>query len=150
MTTNLNILVNKALPAIANKSVTYNADRNMFLTSGYTSQAGHTYFQGIQLSDRVAIVCSIGRGGWGTNPLFLNEVSVYCFDGTKKVLIGSWSPIDYEFYSEARARMHATQLLYDHLTSQARMSGISISNSELEQFAAAQIRAAVLNRPALN
>ena len=104
MSNSLSNLVNRALPAVSNSSVTYNASKNMFLTSGYTSGIGHTYFQGIQLSDRVAVVYSIGQGGWGSNPLFLNEVTVYCFDGRDKKIIGRWSPSSWEFYSSEYCR----------------------------------------------
>ena len=34
MNNSLATLVNRSLPAVSNSSVTYNADRNMFLTTG--------------------------------------------------------------------------------------------------------------------
>ena len=77
MNTSLATLVNQTLPAVSNSSVTYNADRNMFLTAGYTSAAGNTYFQGIHLSNRLAIVFDIGVGYAYT---FLNGMKLYCFD----------------------------------------------------------------------
>ena len=149
MNTSLATLVNQTLPAVSNSSVTYNADRNMFLTSGYTSGMGHTYFQGIQLSDRVAVVYNIGQGGYGSNPLFLNGVTVYCFDGREKKIIGKWSPSSWEFYSDLLARNVATQLLFDYLKSQMRIQGAYVEDSELRSFATAQIRAAATNRPRL-
>ena len=147
MNTSLATLVNQTLPVAANSNLTYNADRNMFLTAGYTSGMGHTYFQGIQLSDRVAVVYSIGRGGYGFNPTFLNGVTVYCFDGREKKVIGKWSPVGYAFYSDDLARRVATDLLYDYLQSQVKMHGTCISASELREFAKAQISAAVSNQP---
>lgn len=60
--TSLAKLVNDALPAVSGSSLTYNADRNMFLTPGYTSNSGNIYFQGIHLSNRLAIVFDIGIG----------------------------------------------------------------------------------------
>lgn len=86
MNTSLATLVNQTLPAVSNSSVTNNADRNMFLTAGYTSAAGNTYFQGIHLSNRLAIVFDIGVGYAYT---FLNGMKLYCFDGTQKELISS-------------------------------------------------------------
>ena len=47
MNYSLATLVNQTLPSVSNNSVTYNADRNMFLTAGYTSAAGNSYFQGL-------------------------------------------------------------------------------------------------------
>lgn len=134
-------LVNQALPAVSNSNVSYCADRNMFVTTGHTSGMGHTYFQGIQLSDRVAVVCSIGRGGWGSNPHFLNGVTVYCFDGKDKKIIGKWAPVGYAFYSDSLVQRIATVLLYDYLKSQVSIQGALIDDSELKNFAAAQISA---------
>ena len=146
----LEILVNKSLPVKSTTGLTYNAERNMFLTQGYTSSMGHTYFQGIQLSNRLAIVNDIGRGGWGSNPLFLNGVTLYCFDGKDKKIIGKWAPSNWAFYSESLAISVAKTLLNDYLVSQMKMQGISISQNDIDSFVSAQIRAAVAERPAIS
>lgn len=142
--------VNEALPAVSGSHLSYNPDRNMFLTDGYTSGMGHTYYQGIQISERVAVVYDIGRGGWGCNPLFLNGVKVYCFDGREKKLIGSWNPSCYCFYGDDTALRIATELLYNYLESQVKMTGASLTSRELREFATAQIKAAATHRPALS
>ena len=147
MSTALTSLVNQTLPAVSGSSLTYNADRNMFVTTGYTSGMGHTYFQGIQLSDRVAVVYNIGRGGWGSNPLFLNGVTVYCNDGHDKKIIGRWSPNPWAFYSDSLAQQVAVGLLYDYLKSQLQIQGAYVADNELQQFAKAQIQAAATQRP---
>lgn len=139
----LSNLVNQMLPVASNSNLSYNASRNMYLTQGYTSGMGHTYFQGIQLSDRVAVVYNVGRGGYGCNPLFLNGVTVYCFDGKDKKLIGSWSPSTWEFYSDSLARRVASNILFDYLQSQVKLQGSAIDTSVLREFANAQIKAAV-------
>lgn len=141
MSNSLVNFVNQALPTVANSNVTYCAEKNMFLTTGHTSGIGHTYFRGIQLSDRVAVVCSIGRGGWGSNPHFLNEVTVYCFDGKEKKIIGKWSPRDYAFYSDSLVKRVSIDLLYNYLKSQTMIQGAVISDSELKSFATVQIDA---------
>ena len=150
MNTTLEKLVNQTLPSVSSSSVTYNAERNMFLTSGYTSGMGHTYFQGIHLSDRVAVVYSIGQGGYGYNPYFLNGVTVYCFDGKEKKIIGKWAPYGWAFYDDCLAQRIATELLYDYLKSQMKLQGAYISDRELKDFATAQINAAATNKPVLN
>lgn len=147
MSTALSNFVNGALPVAASTGLTYNAQRNMYLTNGHTSSMGHTYFRGIQLSDRVAVIYDIGRGGYGCNPTFLNGVTVYCYDGTAKKIIGKWTPSPWAFYSDYLARKVAATLLYDYLKSQMKIQGVSISDSELEQFAVKQIEAAVTNAP---
>jgi hypothetical protein len=140
MSTQLTQLVKQALPELRATGVTYNAERDIYLTTGYTSQAGNTYFQGIRLSDRVLITYSIGVGYCHT---FLNEVSLYGFDGTNTVLIGSWTPLpgEYEIYTDYQAQQIATQLLFKYLKSQAQMNGNYISDSELQSFAVKQIKA---------
>ena len=145
MNNSLGTLVNQTLPAVSNSSVTYNADRNMFLTAGYTSAAGNTYFQGIHLSNRLAIVFDIGIGYALT---FLNGMKLYCFDGTQKKLIGS------RFYScrcfcDSFARSEATDILYDYLKSQAKLMVSYVSDSQLKEFAKNQVLAAATNRPSL-
>lgn len=145
MNTSLATLVNQTLPAVSNSSVTYNADRNMFLTAGYTSAAGNTYFQGIHLSNRLAIVFDIGVGYAYT---FLNGMKLYCFDGTQKKLIGS------RFYScccycDSFARREASEILCEYLKSQAKLMGTYISDSLLEEFAKNQVLSAATNRPKL-
>ena len=143
MNSALTNLVNQMLPVASSSNLSYNVSRNMYLTQGYTSGIGHTYFQGIQLSDRVAVVYNIGQGGYGYNPLFLNGVTVYCFDGKDKKLIGSWSPTPWAFYSDYLARTKAADILYDYLYSQVKLQGSAIDTSVLRDFANAQIKAAV-------
>lgn len=149
MNTSLSNLVNQALPAVSGSSLSYNSDRNMYLTTAYTSAMGHSYFQGIQLSNRVAVVYNIGRGGWGSNPFFLNGVTVYCFDGRDKKIIGRWSPDSWAFYSDCLAKRVAVKLLYDYLKSQLLLKGAYVADSDLKSFADAQIEAAANNRPRL-
>ncbi|MCQ2287625.1 MAG: hypothetical protein MJZ74_00820 [Muribaculaceae bacterium] len=143
--TSLARLVNDALPAVSGSSLTYNADRNMFLTTGYTSAAGNTYFQGIHLSNRLAIVFDIGIGYART---FLNGLQVYCFDGREKKLIGSRS-YACVFYTDSRAQREAAEVLLEYLMSQAKLVGAYVSDSELEAFAQQQVLAAATNRPQL-
>lgn len=66
-----------ALPALSGSNVTYNAKRNIFLTNGFTSAAGNTNYQGIRVSDRIAVKYSLGDGYCYT---FLNGIQVYGYD----------------------------------------------------------------------
>ena len=144
--TSLTTLVNQVLPTTSGKLV-YNAEKKMFLTEGYTSAKGNTYFQGIQISDRVAVLYNVGVGGYGCKPTFLNGVTVYCFDGNEKKIIGKWCPpaSSYAFYSDYYAKLVASKLLYDYLKSQMKIKGIQIGDQELSDFAIAQIDAATSN-----
>lgn len=150
MSTALTKMVNQVLPASFGGSATYNRDHSMFVSETYTSAMGHGYFQGLQLSNRIAVVYDIGRGGWGSNPHFLNGVTVYNFNGNQKQVIGRWFPSSWAFYSDGLARRVAEQLLVNFLKSQAKMLGASVSDSEINNYASAQIQAAVSNRPMLS
>jgi len=145
MTNSLATLVNRSLPAVSGSTITYNADRNMFMTQGYTSAAGNTYFQGIHLSNRLAIMCDIGIGYAYT---FLNGLKVYCFDGEQKKLVGSRF-YNCCCYSDSYARREAASILLEYLKTQAKMLGASIPDSQLENFANEQVLVAATHRPSL-
>ena len=49
---NLALIASKALPALSGSSLTYNPEKNVFLTLGYTSAAGNTYYGALRLSKR--------------------------------------------------------------------------------------------------
>lgn len=51
MNTSLALIAAKALPALSGSSLTYNAEKNVYLTLGYTSAAGNTYYRAIRLTD---------------------------------------------------------------------------------------------------
>lgn len=140
MSAQLTQLVKQVLPELRATGVTYNAERGIFLTNGYTSQAGNTYFQCIRPSDRIIITYNLGVGYYYT---FLNEVSLYCFNGNNIELINTWThkPSEYKIYSDYQVQDIATQLLFNYLKSQAQMNGNYISDSELQSFAVKQIKA---------
>lgn len=73
MNTSLALIAAKALPALSGSSLTYNAEKNVYLTLGYTSAAGNTYYRAIRLSDRLAVYYHIGQGYAHT---FLNGITL--------------------------------------------------------------------------
>ena len=60
--TSLQLVAAKALPALSGNSLTYNPEKNVYLTLGYTSGAGNTYYQAVRFSDRLAVYYDIGEG----------------------------------------------------------------------------------------
>lgn len=84
MASNLSTLVETALPTLSGSAVTYCAAKNIYLSSGYTSAAGNTYFQGLRLSDRIIINYDFGQG---YAYLFLNGIRIYGFNGREKNLL---------------------------------------------------------------
>lgn len=130
MATSLIRVVESALPALSGSSVTYNAKNNIYLTNGYTSAAGNTYYQGIRLSDRIIIKYSIGQGYAYT---FLNGVQVYGYNGRDKKLIGSRF-FNRCLYSDDWAKRKAIDIVLDYMKSQTKMLGASVETKQLEQF----------------
>lgn len=131
-TTSISQVVEKALPALSGASVTYNARSNIFLTNGYTSAAGNTYYQGIRVSDRIAIKFNLGQGYFYT---FLNGIEVYGFDGDKAKIIGSRAYYCYVF-NENNAKKEAVSIVLDFLQGQAKMLDSSVDNAQLAAFSA--------------
>ncbi|MGL5980124.1 MAG: hypothetical protein ACRCZY_04455 [Phocaeicola sp.] len=131
----LNVLIEHALPALAANGVTYNENKNIFLTNGYTSQAGNTYFQGIRLSNRLIISYNIGQGYCHS---FLNGITIYGYDGSKKRLISSRS-FNCRIFNEAFATDQCKEIVSEYIKSQVKLTGSSITSKQLEDFSNALI-----------
>lgn len=130
-TTSLSTLVEKMLPSFSGGAVTYNKENNIFLTAGYTSQAGNTYYQGIRLSNRIVISYSIGEGYAYT---FLNGINIYGFDGNKKKLIASMG-LHNTVFSEELGADYSVKMVMNYLLGQAKLSGATFNDRELCSFA---------------
>lgn len=130
VTTSISRVVETALPALSGSNVTYNSQKNIFLTTGYTSAAGNTYYQGIRASDRIAIKYNIGEGYLHT---FLNGIEVYGFDGRNAKLIGSRS-YNCFFFNEYNAKREAIEIVLEYMKGQAKMLGASVANNQLAEF----------------
>ncbi|NYI49038.1 hypothetical protein [Macellibacteroides fermentans] len=130
MASNLTILVETALPALSGSAVTYNAAKNIYLSSGYTSAAGNTYFQGIRLSDRIIINYDFGQG---YAYLFLNGIRIYGFDGRDKKLIASRSYCC-KGHSEQFAKSECISMIQEYMKGQIKMLNASITESQIQDF----------------
>ena len=82
MSTALALVAAKALPALSGSSLTYNPEKNVYLTLGYTSTAGNTYYKAIRLSDRLAVYYHIGEGYAHT---FLNGITLFAWNGQRRI-----------------------------------------------------------------
>lgn len=129
-TASISRVVESALPALSGSSVTYNAQNNIFLTNGYTSAAGNIYYQGIRVSDRIAVKYDIGQGYYHT---FLNGIEVYGYDGSKARLIGSRC-ISCYFFNESDAKREAVEIVLDYMRGQMKMIGVVVNSNQLEEF----------------
>lgn len=133
MNTAIATVAANALPALSGSSLTYNAEKNMFLTLGYTSQAGNTYYRAIRLSKRLAVFYHIGQGYAHT---FLNGITLFCWDGQKAKVIAQkfWGGCDWRRFSEVFAKEQSIMMLKDYLIGQAKMLGTQVSEQQMLSF----------------
>ena len=124
----------KALPALSGSSLTYNPERNMYLTLGYTSDLGNTYYRVIRFSNRLVVFYNIGEGYCRT---FLNGITLYCWDGQKPRIIAqkSWGGCgNWRSFSEIFAKEQSIIMLKDYLKAQAKALGTPVSEQQLLCF----------------
>ena len=135
MTTNstMTAIAAKALPALSGDNLVYNAKHNVYLTQGYTSAAGNTYFKAIRGNNRLLMYFDIGQGYAYT---FLNGITLYAWDGNRAKVIGQrrWGGSNWVAYSDAFAREQCIGMLKDYLAGQARLLNGQISDSQLREF----------------
>lgn len=132
--TTLQTIVAKNLPALSGDSITYNAAKNIFLTQGYTSAAGNTYYKAIRISDRLAVYYDLGQGYKYT---FLNGIKLFCWDGQKAKVIAQkyWGGYDYRVFNEQFAKEQSVLMLSNFLAGQLKAQGAQVSNQEIFSFA---------------
>lgn len=136
--TALQTIVAKNLPALSGESLTYNAAKNVFLTTCYTSAAGNMYYRAIRLSDRLAVYYDLGQGYAYT---FLNGIKLFCWDGNKAKLIAQkyWGGCDYRVYNEQFAKEQSILMLKDYLAAQLKAQGAYVSDQEMLAFSRGMI-----------
>lgn len=134
MTNNtLQLIAAQKLPALSGEALTYNAARNVFLTMGYTSAAGNTYYKAVRISDRLAVYYDIGQGYYHT---FLNGIKLFCWDGQKARLIAQkyWGGCDWRVFSEHFAKEQSILMLRDFLTGQLKLMGRQATPQEVLNY----------------
>jgi len=134
MTSNsISTVAAKALPALSGSSVTYNPEKNVFLTMGYTSNAGNTYYKALRLSNRLAVYYDLGEGYAHT---FLNGITLFAWDGQKANIIGQkfWGGSNWVCFSEQFAKEQSILMLKDYLAGQAKAMGCFVPDSQLLGF----------------
>ena len=130
MNTQLQRIASQALPALSGNSVTYNVERNIYLTTGYTSAAGNTYYRAIRVSNRLVVYFHIGQGYCHT---FLNGITLYAFDGTQVRTIAD-SSFHCRYFSEYDAKQECISMLMEYMKSKAKMLGQHLNEYDLRLF----------------
>ena len=137
------VIADKAMPAaFKSAELTFSAGKNIFLTHGYTSQAGNTYYQGVRFSDRIIITQQIGQGYCYS---FLNGIRIFGFNGKEATLIAEKS-YHCRFYNESDVKSESETLIKEFLKSQATITGSQIEKSQLDSFSQALVAETMKNQ----
>ena len=127
MSTTLALVAAKALPALSGSSLTYNPEKNVYLTLGYT------YYKAIRLSNRLAVYYHIGEGYAHT---FLNGITLFAWNGQKANIIAQkfWGGCNWRCFNERTAKEESIIMLKDFLAGQAKAMGSVIADGLLLAF----------------
>lgn len=131
-------IIERILPALSSTKVTYNSARNMFISMGYTSLLGNTYYKAIRCSRRLAILYHIGEGYCHT---FLNGITMLAWNGNKAEVIAQrhWGGCDWRCFNEVTAKKECVDMLKGFLEGQAKALGQNIREQELLEFSRAMV-----------
>lgn len=140
MNTALALVAAKALSALSGSSLSYNSEKNVYLTLGYTSVAGNTYYRAIRLSNRLAVFYHIGEGYAHT---FLNGITLFAWNGQKANIIAQkfWGGCNWRCFNERSAKEESILMLKDFLAGQAKAMGRIVTESQLLDFSRNMIEA---------
>lgn len=138
MSKELSLIAAKALPALSGSSLTYNPEKNVYLTLGYTSAAGNTYFKAVRFSNRLAVYYHIGQGYLHT---FLNGITLFAWNGQKAEIIAQkfWGGSNWRCFNEYTAKEESVRMLKDYLAGQAKALGTTVAESQLLEFSRGMI-----------
>lgn len=127
--TAIDFVAAKALPALSGSSLTYNPEKNVFLTLGYTSSAGNTYYRAVRVSKHLAVFYHIGEGYIHT---FLNGITLFCWNGPHANIIAQkfWGGSNWRRFSEQFAKEQCIIMLKDYIMSQAKALGRYVSEQD--------------------
>ena len=125
MNTALALVVAKALPALSGSSLTYNPEKSVYLTLGYTSTAGNTYY----------------REGYAHT--FLNGITLFAWNGQKANIIAQkfWGGCNWRCFNERSAKEESILMLKDFLAGQAKAMGCMVTERQLLDFSRNMIEA---------
>jgi hypothetical protein len=103
---------------------------NMFSTQGYTSLAGNTYFQGIQISQELIVKVNFGIGH---SRDFINGIKIYTADDNRLLL--AQEGYNCFFFSQEALRAELCRLMFKALLDANQQRGLNKPEHELRQYA---------------
>lgn len=120
---------------LINSTVSYSEIANAFLTTGYTSVAGNTYFNSIRLAEGILIKEDIGVGYAHT---FLNGLKIYSIKDKTLIADKTFHSLR---YSPLRVKLEAKKMLMNLLEEIAKHG-----NSFFDKLSAEKAIDNVLNK----
>ena len=104
--------------------VSYSENVNAFLSLGYTSLAGNTYYNEIRIANGIAIVGSLGDGYWYK---FLNGIKIYSLKDKELV---AEKHFHNHIYGKESVKHHAKSMLLEALLEASKEEGWSFDEKQ--------------------
>ena len=126
--------LDKVLPTYGNQRENipiFDSERNMFLSSTYTSESGNMYYRGIRFSERMVMVeYVVIYKNWS----YIDKIELYAFNGTNRELIGC-KEFGKEFYKQDEIKVSVSELALNYLKSQFSLSNGQASDETIQLLA---------------
>lgn len=129
----VNNFLDSVLPTFGNikeNIPVYNEAQRMFISSNYTSAAGHLYYKGIRFSERLVMIEQVGLYH---NWTYIDGVELYAFNGNERVLIAK-KQFDKEFYNMEFIKNEVKQMMQSYFKSQVLLNNENASDEVLLQY----------------
>lgn len=130
----VNNFLDTVLPVFGNAKANipiYNEAQKMFITSNYTSAAGHLYYKGIRFSERLVMVEQVGLYH---NWTYIDGIELYAYSGTERILIAK-KQFDKVYYNMDLIQNEVRKMLFEYFKSQVVLNSDNTSMEVLENQA---------------
>jgi hypothetical protein len=113
---------------LINSNFSYSEVANAFLSSGYTSSAGNTYFNSIRVAEGILIKEDVGQGYAHT---FLNGIKIFSIKDKTLLADKSFNNVR---YNKTRFKIEAKKLLLKMLVDSSRFEGYVLDYNQAEKI----------------
>lgn len=111
------------LPPLTRNQLTYNPEKNVFLTLGYTSASGNRSYIGMRFCDRFAVVEKVGMFH---NWTYINSLELYVYN-MDNVVLAQKEDFYKEFRNEEFIREESKRMVETYLLSMMKSKNIAAS-----------------------
>ena len=113
---------------LINSNYAYSEVANAFLSTGYTSAAGNTYFNTIRVAEGIIIKENVGEGYAHT---FLNGIKIYSIKDKTLLANKSFNNVK---YNKTRIKIEAKKLLLKMLIDSSSFEGYTLDYNQAEKI----------------